>query len=1220
MTFLERGQPLMTLFVSKDESQSSDKPESESTVESQVFIGMKPVLKNWKLFGEDGVANEDRPEAAHAEDDAAQADVGANEPIMPVLNVGKKLTARRIRHTAPVAPFWLQIGQALAVFVTVAWVTYAAFYILALPGSIKAITSSPLTLGGIIASVLAPVAMLWLCIATWQRRSDAHIYAQALKEELRDMLFPSEEQSRLVGEDIQMLMRQATEMSASSRAAVKAIQRARAGLRTEIRDFAGVSQKAEFHIDRLADTLGKRSEEMLSMMELMEKQTDQINVKAAQGIQSWENVSEEISELGKEIDDIFEAGSQKITGASAKAADQASKIEGTLAGAAENLSLRINAVATQIEEAQGRIDSDSKRLEEAAYNVLAGADQISQSLDGAERIAGAVESVMSVIEESLTKVEKTSNDLTERTGNIEQKLAERADNLKQSAVELLESTNELEKVGEMATHKLGEALTMALSGADTISASVRRSKDMIDKSIEDASLHIEETSAKAESRLEMVVRSVKVNRDEIAELLGEMETRNEALDRTAERLESQRSRMVESIEKASVALDRTAADLSERAKEPVELIARSVDRLGVQTQDLDDRLSVRIVELEQSQNKLRDTIDTVTVTLKTSLQDTSSVTGQIISQTRTINDEIDTQKTSLTALVDELERRTGEIVEYFKVQNQELSDSLNISETQIGLLGTSLYDRGSEIISQVSGMSTDISGVENRIIEALEHIEAKTDNAQSMLEGNASRLEVLAEQIGPSCEQMVVAAEALEAKYAALRESYISSTETAAECITDLGQQLDERLERLSNGVMEGSRSMLAMSEDLGGTMIEIRQVAEDAQDKLSQVQLGVKGRIDDLQLVTDQVKSKVELLQKNLDVYITDIAGVVGKATSDLQEATDLFGQSTTALDHKVDSTNRKLIENIKLYVEEGQRISLVSEQTTHKTSRIVSSVREETAKLVDSVNQALLDLQKSGETLSVRTQEIEAYLRSNTEKAGQYTEELRKQATTVAATSMDVVDQIAEATSKLTSRASEVRQSGMQITDNLELSREKLSDESTRMAAVTRKAMEAAEEAAGVFTRQSAALYRSVQEIADQAKKLKDTQLRSEREAFLAASKFVIESLYSLAVDVSRHLEEEIDARVLRAYQKGDVASFARHLVEIAYRIPLERSQKKFIEDSEFRTYVLRFIRQYEEVLQQAQSNDHGELLVSLFSTSDIGKLYKILCEIAGRSAKIH
>ena len=48
---------------------------------------------------------------------------------------------------------------------------------------------------------------------------------------------------------------------------------------------------------------------------------------------------------------------------------------------------------------------------------------------------------------SLEKVENTSRELFDRTEHIEQKLAERADNLKLSADKLLDSTSELEKSG-----------------------------------------------------------------------------------------------------------------------------------------------------------------------------------------------------------------------------------------------------------------------------------------------------------------------------------------------------------------------------------------------------------------------------------------------------------------------------------------------------------------------------------------------------------------------------------------------------------------------------------------------------------------------------------------------------------------------------------------------------------------------------------------------------
>ena len=63
----------------------------------------------------------------------------------------------------------------------------------------------------------------------------------------------------------------------------------------------------------------------------------------------------------------------------------------------------------------------------------------------------------------------------------------------------------------------------------------------------------------------------------------------------------------------------------------------------------------------------------------------------------------------------------------------------------------------------------------------------------------------------------------------------------------------------------------------------------------------------------------------------------------------------------------------------------------------------------------------------------------------------------------------------------------------------------------------------------------------------------------------------------------------------------------------------QEKFQSDSEFRTYVGRFIRQFEELYEQAHKNDHGALLLTTFASSNVGQLYEILCDIASRNSLI-
>lgn len=371
---------------------------------------------------------------------------------------------------------------------------------------------------------------------------------------------------------------------------------------------------------------------------------------------------------------------------------------------------------------------------------------------------------------------------------------------------------------------------------------------------------------------------------------------------------------------------------------------------------------------------------------------------------------------------------------------------------------------------------------------------------------------------------------------------------------------------------------------------------------------------------MTDQVRIRIEAMQRNLTDYTQEIGSMVGRATTQLQDATNLFSESSRTLDERTDIASGKLQSASQVYIEEGHRLSMLSEQAVHKASRIVSGVQEESNRLMGSAREALQDLQKAGDSLAIKSREVDEYIKASVRNTQSYTDELKNQAMIVADTSVESVDKIAGAIGILTEQADGARSIGQKLSQHIEISRQKLADESDRLATVTHKAVQTAEVAASAFTRQSNTLFKAVQDVAIHAEKIRDSQWKTQREAFLSSSKFVIESLYSLSLDVARHLESDLDTRVLKAYQKGDVAAFTRHLVEVAPHIPAERAQRKFLEDGEFRNYVQRFIRQFEELLEQAQGNDYGDLLSSIFTTSDIGKLYKILCEIAGRNARIH
>lgn len=1183
---------------------------AQQEVASSVFIGSKPMLKNWKMFG---TAPQDTKE-----------EVVAVEPTLfdetkNDTNTQRNVADRTIR-ARPATPYWLQAGQALAVFVTVAWVTYAAIYILALPNSIKTITSSPLTLGGILASVLAPIAMLWLCLATWQRRSDAHIYAQALREELRGLFFPNADQSNMIGDDIRELMKQATEMSASSRGAIKAIQRARTGLRAEIRDFAGVSQKAEFHIDRLADALSKRAEELLSLTETIELQTENISAKAQRGVGMWENVSAEMTELGDEIDQMFTSGTDKLQSVSDATFERVKTMETTLTETVEALSSRISGVASQIEDTRVNLDDQADRLMKVSDSINDGSDRLETSLSEAENIYGAVEGMMTVMSESLTKVESTAENFYEKTDSIEKKLESRADALKDSADKLLSSTDGLQEIGDLATNKLSEALSLALSGAETITSAVRRSKEMMDRAVIEASTQIEQTSKVADEKLEALMNEARTNRDQLSKIIAEIEEKQVQLFAVTKRIDDSHAELSGVVNKAVTSLDAATTNMIEQSDKPLKLIQSSIGQMQDQTQEMESTLAARTVEVQQETGKLKSLVAGIDEALQDSVSKLTATTTLAADQSRSIQEKVSEQRDILENFIVNMDDKASHITTKLAERRDEIETSIVSTEEKIAALGLSFFDKGEALVEKVHFVSDKISGYEATLNQSLATVNGKYNEIADRVSDQINSVTELSEVVSPAADQILSRIQNLHDNYDALREKCFSVSGEAADSLMGLSDKLEERIVKLGQETTETSRAFQSTSNELNSALSHIRKVAEDAQDKISNIQTGLKGRADDLHLITDRVQMKIDVMQNNLGSYAKDLNDVIQFTISDLEIATEKFGQTTSVLDQKTDGVTARIVEATRQYTEEGHRMSLLGEQTVHKAARIIAAIQQESGKLVDSSKSSLLELQKSSDTLAIRAKEVEEYLRASTQHTRHYGDELREQANMIANFSSEIVDNISNATMKLSIKANDVKQASVSAIEEIEHAGTRLEEGTNVLGRVARITIEAVDDAVNGFAEHGNVLRNTVSGLNEQIQSVRDVQTKTERETFLSSAKFVIESLYSLAVDVSRHMEGELDVRVLRNYQKGDISAYVRHLVDVAPRMPLDKSQRKFIEDSEFRTYLLRFIRQYEELLEQAQANDYGDLLASVFSTSDIGKLYKILCEISGRSSKEH
>ena len=145
--------------------------------------------------------------------------------------------------------------------------------------------------------------------------------------------------------------------------------------------------------------------------------------------------------------------------------------------------------------------------------------------------------------------------------------------------------------------------------------------------------------------------------------------------------------------------------------------------------------------------------------------------------------------------------------------------------------------------------------------------------------------------------------------------------------------------------------------------------------------------------------------------------------------------------------------------------------------------------------------------------------------------------------------------------------------------------------------------------FKRQVEELLDSANQASTSAKQLDESHEKAQTAKFLEETTYVIEQLHSLAVDIARIFQPSVEEELWKRYHKGDQAVFLRHITKTLSRQKLTAIQKKYESDEKFRTFVMRYLKEYSALVKHARATDRAEVLTTTFSTSDMGKLYMLL-----------
>lgn len=1028
--------------------------------------------------------------------------------------------------------YWvIYVGAAL---ITLTWLAFCATYAFIHP---ETFVLAPAELGAFLAGVFAPPALLWLIAGSINRRADVEHYSFALRSELHKLLFPNDASESIINQDVQRLVQQAAEISAASRAVMKSLQRARQGLRMEVRDFSGVSKKTEFHIDRLAQGLSERSAKLASLTAEIEQRTSQIDARAQSGADAWDTATLKILERASTIEAAMGRGADKVLEAADRADSKVKSVEGHMARSYQTLNSAVDEVATRLSgltvrfddqiDGLGRIETalskktdnlgdviqlkigELRAITDDALSAMGkSGEMIKEQKEGFDRsariFADQAKEIGSIVSESVGGLNEAVDHVMSRGVELEEKLSTRTQELRELSGALHKEAEAVDRAGSNAAAKLDETLALVTAGSETIHASARRAADLIGETLKDSRRNITQLGDMGEASARKLAASL----SEVEEKLRKAETYSTQNDIRLKDIGTSLEIQISKLEGAN--------DLLKNASQAAEQLDTRFTKVQGQMQDI-NALSVRLSDksdsVQKSLGKSKETLDDIAETTMTKLENFDS-------SLRARTEELDNVTRRAEGKLKDIDTLLGENATNLRKHADDTSHALREANLELNI------------------SSEKMESIKNIVLDAKDALQAAGDSALSKMH-----------QVGSKFNDC------------------LALLETDTQNLLDILNTAQESLNATNDNV--GSVSAIAYEK--------IHSIGEILQE-----------RQDDLQRITDQLEIKVKGLQGSLQDQFQDLTASVELAMTMITET----GAQITSQANKIEETSERAASSFErvgfVAREEGERLNKSAELAIQRTARQADTLREAVKALLDN-STALNDLKTASDTLAQRSSEVKARMQEALHAAQTFNKDLKLQALQTTETSRETVETLGRAMSTLVEKTDDMTQA-------------------------SEAALEAARMAATGFGKQAESLFKASEDAAQRMSDMQSLDTRTQREGFMESAKFMLEKLHSLTVDISRMVEGEVSEKSWKAYQNGDIAAFTRRLANTKDAVPMDRARAKYIKDAEFRAYVQRYTRQFEEAYSQAREIDHKDILCATLATSEVADVYIFLCAVAG------
>ncbi len=519
-------------------------------------------------------------------------------------------------------------------------------------------------------------------------------------------------------------------------------------------------------------------------------------------------------------------------------------------------------------------------------------------------------------------------------------------------------------------------------------------------------------------------------------------------------------------------------------------------------------------------------------------------------------------------------------------------------------------------------LGRQVDMLETLVANAHAGIEGASENAMAMLARDMGSIEADLRQrldaaLDRAQETLALAdgsistqSEALEALIARSRDVLAA---VGAESVTGLGAsigEVEQRLQRIDQ-LVDGQRALMTgLQQQLGDAIgdTETRFAA------LEDVALARSSRLTEalarMTAETQRIDAALTSGGATADKLIRSAETLMMALDSSVRELDETYPNALERFDARLHSS-RALLGSA---VPEIERLEAISEALVGRSEEAETVLRGQSQRL----GQWLEDTEKGVEASRAQVEQLRGALDAAHQDTTRITEGAGPLLVTALLRVKETAEQAAERARQALGRA--IPDVAEQLAEASEAALHKAVDEKVaaqieRLAVTADDAVKAAQQASDRLMRQLLTIADTSASVEKRIEEAERAAGERDKDHFARRSSLLIDSLNSIAIDVTKILSDEVTDASWAAYLKGDRGVFTRRAVKLLDANEARDIAAHYDADADFREHVNRYIHDFEAMLRVILSARDGNALGVAILSSDMGKLYVALAQAIER-----